>query len=114
MNATLVNRRKRLVQPTGDRPPWVVRWIDPEKKCLTNLVLHPLTIMDCTLTGKGYMNLDEYSAQDYGKKLIETVFLNSGELSLLWHNNMYVGKNDSIDWENYLFFLNVLKNNCLG
>lgn len=86
-----------------------VRWIDPEKKCLTKLVLHPLTMMDCSLTDEKYMGLDEQSSQYYGKSLIEYTAEFGGEVSLLWHNNVYVGNKNSVFWKNYLFFLDLLK-----
>lgn len=86
-----------------------VQWIDPETKCLTKLVLHPLEIMECTLTSDNYMALNEEQSQQWGKKIIDNVFLNGGEISLLWHNNENIGKADSIDWKNYLYFLQILK-----
>lgn len=86
-----------------------VRWIDPEKKRLTELTLHPLEIMECTLTNEKYMALDEHRAQDYGRRLIESISKYGGELSLLWHNNGNIGREDSVDWKNYLFFLKLLR-----
>lgn len=64
-----------------------VRWINPETWTLTNLVLHPLTIMDVTLSQPGYMNLSEDEAFYYCQRLIDKVRQNGGELTLLWHNS---------------------------
>ena len=36
-----------------------VRWIDPESYELTNLTLHPLSLMDVTLSNFNYMNLQK-------------------------------------------------------
>lgn len=64
-----------------------VRWIDPEKLKLTSLVLHPLTMMDNTLSDERYMNLNEDDAFEYAQKLINEIKKHNGELVLLWHNN---------------------------
>ena len=63
-----------------------VRWINPETMQLTNLVLHPLTIMDCTLSNPQYMNLCEDEAYFECERLIEKIRQNAGEVVLLWHN----------------------------
>ena len=65
-----------------------VRWIDPVTFELTNLVLHPLTIMDCTLQNEQYMNLSEEEAFYYCQQLIDKVQQYNGELTLLWHNHI--------------------------
>ena len=63
-----------------------VRWIDPETGELSSLTLHPLTIMDCTLSAPHYMNLNEDEAYFEAERLIEKVRQCHGELVLLWHN----------------------------
>ncbi|GHT18377.1 polysaccharide deacetylase [Bacteroidia bacterium] len=63
-----------------------VRWLDPEKLELTPLILHPLTVMDNSLSSEKYMNLSENEAFDCVKQLIDTTAQFNGELSLLWHN----------------------------
>lgn len=65
-----------------------VRWINPLTFELTNLTLHPLTIMDCTLSNECYMNLSEEEAFYYCQQLIEKVKQYHGELTLLWHNHI--------------------------
>ena len=64
-----------------------VLWIDPERMQLTELVLHPLTIMDVTLSNANYMNLSEDEAYYCCQRLIEKVRMHNGELCLLWHNS---------------------------
>lgn len=72
-----------------------VRWIDPENQKLTSLILHPLLMMDNTLSDERYMNLTENEAFDVAKKLIDELKNHSGELVLLWHNNS-VEKNNGL------------------
>lgn len=64
-----------------------VKWINPQTKELTNLTLHPLTAMDCSLSGQNYMNMDYEDALAYCSDLIAQVKKHGGELVLLWHNS---------------------------
>ncbi len=66
-----------------------VRWIHPETHEVTNLVLHPLTIMDCTLSNSNYMNLNEEEAYIHCKRLIDLTHQYAGEVTLLWHNTTF-------------------------
>lgn len=63
-----------------------VKWIDLDKMEVTGLVLHPMTIMECTLDREAYMNLSEEAAFQKCKELIDRVYQYSGEVVLLWHN----------------------------
>ena len=63
-----------------------VRWINPKTMQLTNLVLHPMTVMDCTLSNPQYMNLTEDEAYFECQRLFEKIYQNAGEVVLLWHN----------------------------
>ena len=63
-----------------------VRWINPKTMTLTNLTLHPLTVMDCTLSNANYMNLTETEAFYYCQQLFDKVRQHNGDLCLLWHN----------------------------
>lgn len=65
-----------------------VRWINPVTMQLTNLTLHPLTVMDCTLSNENYMNLTEDEAYFLCERLIAKVKLHHGDLCLLWHNSI--------------------------
>jgi len=63
-----------------------VRWINPINKQLTTLTLHPLTIMDGSLSDKRYMYMNSFDAYQYCVQLINSVENYNGELTLLWHN----------------------------
>lgn len=65
-----------------------VRWINPKTMTLTNLTLHPLTVMDCTLSNTNYMNLNEDEAYFECQRLFEKIHQNAGEVVLLWHNTI--------------------------
>ena len=64
-----------------------VRWINPMTMQLTRLTLHPLMIMDNTLSQANYMNLTEDEAYFLCERLIEKVQMHHGDLCLLWHNS---------------------------
>ena len=66
-----------------------VRWINPKTYQLTNLTLHPLMVMDNTLSQPNYMNLTEDEAYFLCERLIEKVRLHHGDLCLLWHNSIF-------------------------
>jgi len=66
-----------------------VRWINPKTMQLTNLTLHPLIVMDCTLSNDNYMNLSEDEAYYFCQRLFDKVKQNNGDLCLLWHNSIF-------------------------
>ena len=66
-----------------------VRWIDPQSMRLTNLTLHPLVIMDTTLSNANYMGLNEDEAYFLCERLISKVRQHHGDLCVLWHNNSF-------------------------
>jgi len=66
-----------------------VRWINPVTFQLTPLTLHPLTVMDCTLSNNNYMNLSEDEAYFLCERLLSKVRLHHGDPCLLWHNNRF-------------------------
>ena len=68
-----------------------IRWINPKTMQLTDLVLHPLIVMDCTLSNSNYMNLSEDEAYFECQRLFEKVHQNAGEVVILWHNNSPAG-----------------------
>ena len=68
-----------------------VRWINPKTMQITDLVLHPLTVMDCTLSNSNYMNLSEDEAYFECQRLFEKIHQNAGEVVLLWHNTTPAG-----------------------
>ena len=84
-----------------------VRWINPQTMQLTDLVLHPMTVMDCTLSNPQYMNLTEDEAYFECQRLFEKVHQNAGEVVLLWHNTIVT--KDSYHRVLYPKLLNILK-----
>ena len=68
-----------------------VRWINPKTMQLTDLALHPLTVMDCTLSNSNYMNLSEDEAYFECQRLFDKVHQNAGEVVILWHNTTPAG-----------------------
>lgn len=66
-----------------------VRFISPNTRSLTELVLHPLTIMDVTLSRQDFMALDLDEARRYASDLIRQTAQYGGELNLLWHNEQF-------------------------
>lgn len=66
-----------------------VRWIDPQTLNLTDLIMHPLSIMDATLSSEQYMNLTEDEAYYTCQRVLDAVKQNNGELCLLWHNSNF-------------------------
>ena len=63
-----------------------VKWINPISQQLTSLTLHPLAVMDSSLSDKRYMFLNAHEAYEYCIRLINAVESWNGELVLLWHN----------------------------
>ena len=64
-----------------------VRWINPYTYKLTSLTMHPLLVMDNTLSQENYMHLTEDEAYFLCERLISKVKMHHGELCLLWHNS---------------------------
>ena len=83
-----------------------VRWINPKTMTLTDLVLHPLTVMDCTLSNSNYMNLNEDEAYFECQRLFDKVHQNAGEVVILWHNTIVT--NDGYHRALYPKLLNLL------
>lgn len=66
-----------------------VRFINPSTRKLTTLTLHPLTMMDCSLTHEKYMGLNYEESLLYAQNLIEQTKKYNGDLCLLWHNTIF-------------------------
>jgi hypothetical protein len=64
------------------------RFINPKTKHLTNVIIHPLGIMECTLDQ--YMNLNYEDAFEASKRIIDQIYEYGGEVVLLWHNNRFL------------------------
>ena len=80
-----------------------VRWINPKTYTLTPLTLHPLTVMDCTLSNTNYMNLQtEDEAYFFCEQLFDKVRQYAGDITLLWHNSIFKSNtNDNNKSTNY-------------
>ena len=66
-----------------------VKWINPVTRRLSGLTLHPLTVMDTTLSSPFYMALSYDEALAYCRRLIEQTGQMGGEVVLLWHNDAF-------------------------
>lgn len=66
-----------------------VRFINPNTRTLTDLIMHPLYVMDYTLSAKRYMNLTHDKAHSALMDIIDKVAKYNGDLSLLWHNETF-------------------------
>lgn len=83
-----------------------VLWINPINKRISSLTLHPLCIMDCSLSEPAYMNLSFEEALIYCRQIIEQVKRVNGELVLLWHNDTiasYPVRPVTVDWQRDLY-----------
>lgn len=85
-----------------------VRWINPVTRRLSPLKMHPLTIMDSTLSDPRYMGLTQEKAEDYCLELIRNIRQAGGELILLWHNTSFVSKPENFLHSLYVSILKVL------
>ena len=85
-----------------------VRFINPATRKLTSLTLHPLTIMDCTLSEPHYMNLTYKEALSYSQILINKTKQHNGDLCLLWHNTRFTNN----DYHSQLYS-QIIKSLCL-
>lgn len=70
-----------------------VRFINPHTKKLTPLTLHPLTMMDCTLSEAKYMGLNDTQALNMARHLMNETRKHNGDLCLLWHNTTFTNPN---------------------
>lgn len=78
-----------------------VRWINPKTYTLTTLTLHPLTVMDCTLSNTNYMNLQtEDEAYFFCEQLFDKVRQYAGDITLLWHNSIFKSNTNNNNNEN--------------
>ena len=86
-----------------------VKWINPRTQQLTSLTLHPLTIMDGTLSDKRYMFMNSHDAYEYCIRLINMVESWNGELVLLWHNTSVEDTPNTYHRKLYLDIIEYLK-----
>ena len=65
------------------------RAINPATGEVLPLVMHPLTIMDTTLYDERYLGLNNESAIQLCQSLIKTTKQYNGDVTLLFHNNLF-------------------------
>lgn len=64
-------------------------FINPITKQISNIIIHPMQIMECSLDRPNYMGLKYEDALEYCKKVIEYTYRFNGELVLLFHNPIW-------------------------
>ena len=79
-----------------------VRFINPNVVGLTEIVMHPLYIMDYSLASPKYMNMKEHEAEQYCKNILDKVAKHNGELNILWHNEVF-SKDFEYGWLGILY-----------
>lgn len=89
-----------------------VKWINPITGEVTPLWLHPMTIMDCTLDGEKYMDIqDEDEAYQLVVETIKKIQMYRGEIVLLWHNTVVAKDSCSYHRNLYERVLNYIASN---
>ena len=78
-----------------------VKFINPNTRLLTELILHPLVLRDLTLSDQRYMALEQDEAEHIAHDLIRTTARYNGELTLLWHNDLLSQKTHP--WHSVLY-----------
>ena len=73
-------------------------FINPKTKRITNILIHPLQIMECSLYDEQYQNLEFNRAYENCISIINTVKQFGGELDLLFHNTSLI---DNDYYNNY-------------
>lgn len=86
-----------------------VKWINPMTRQLTSLTLHPLSVMDCTLSESQYMGLSPDEAYQYCAGLVREIRQHRGEIVWLWHNTSFAGTENDYHKKLYVRLLNLLK-----
>lgn len=86
-----------------------VKWINPMTRQLTSLTLHPLSVMDCTLSESQYMGLSSDEAYQYCAGLVREIRQHRGEIVWLWHNTSFAGTESDYHKKLYVRLLNELK-----
>ncbi len=86
-----------------------VKWINPMTRQPTSLTLHPLSVMDCTLSESQYMGLSPDEAYQYCAGLVREIRQHRGEIVWLWHNTSFAGTESDYHKKLYVRLLNLLK-----
>ena len=80
-----------------------VQWINPATRRVTQLTLHPLVVMDCTLSNPNYMNLTKADALHTTLELLHQIKKHHGEVVLLWHNTIFSELEDNDHYHTELY-----------
>lgn len=66
------------------------RFMNPANGRLSNVIIHPMEVMECTLDRSSYMNLSFEEAVKTCEILVEQVYKHNGELNILFHNSSFI------------------------
>ncbi len=66
------------------------KFINPRTMELTDVMIHPMEVMECSLAEKQYMGLSEEEAVEVCRNLIKHVHYFNGEFVVLFHNSSFV------------------------
>ncbi len=89
-----------------------IQYINPNTRRLWELTIHPLTVMDRTLSAEDCMHLSFDDALEYTHSLIRQVARHGGELNLLWHNDLLSTKVHPWQSKLYASVLSLIKDLC--
>ncbi len=90
-----------------------VKYINPNTRSLWELTMHPLTMMDVSLSREDFMNLSFEEAEAYAHSLVRAVARHRGELNLLWHNEQFAPTVHPWQADLYSSILKLIKTLCL-
>ena len=66
------------------------KFINPKSKQITDVIVHPMQIMECSLCDVDYMNYSLEKALSTCKLLIKETYRFNGDVVLLFHNSAFV------------------------
>ncbi len=90
-----------------------VKYINPNTRSLWELTMHPLTMMDVSLSREDCMNLSFQEAEAYAHSLVRAVAEHRGELNLLWHNEQFAPTVHPWQAKLYTSVLNLIRELCM-
>lgn len=88
-----------------------VRWIDPAKKVITELTLHPLLATEGKLCGSQYMGMTPGEAVLWFKRQFLRICKENGELVILFHNSSFTSLAPYPYEKIYTEIIDILKEN---
>lgn len=87
----------------------VIDYFDPVRLELVGLKLHPLHVMDCSLSDSRYMSLGENNALEHLDAMLTLFVKYGGELNILWHNQNVAESSSSYHRSLYNKFIECIK-----